>query len=379
MSALPSTPPEASPASCAADSAHGLYERHAAHVFRYCRRLLASREEAEDALQTTFVQAFSALSRGTTPEYERAWLLSIARNVCNDHWRRSQRRREAETGRDPAVLDEVLAAEEPDRDQLIPLRPALAALTGPQRRAILLREWQGLSYAEIAGDLGISRSAVETLIFRARRSLAQGLEPEKRVARRAGARALDVGSLVHALKSLVGGGAAAKVALASTVAATVVAGAPLLDRLEGRSAEPRTVEPTWLASSSGPPAEAIEGLLMKQARVAPTVPLAQPVRSRSNQGEKKAGPASAGEAEDGEPTSNATTGDSTTGDAEETQTLVTVVEEQAATAVADVVATTESAVESTVSEVEEVVEPVLATPLPSIDVDTSAVESTISP
>ncbi len=45
-----------------------------------------------------------------------------------------------------------------------------------QRRAILLREWQGLSYREIAGELEVSQSAVETLIFRARRSLAQGLE-----------------------------------------------------------------------------------------------------------------------------------------------------------------------------------------------------------
>ena len=45
-----------------------------------------------------------------------------------------------------------------------------------QRRAILLREWQGLSYREVAKELDVSQAAVETLIFRARRSLAAGLE-----------------------------------------------------------------------------------------------------------------------------------------------------------------------------------------------------------
>jgi DNA-directed RNA polymerase specialized sigma subunit, sigma24 homolog len=47
-----------------------------------------------------------------------------------------------------------------------------------QRRAILLREWQGLTYKEISTELGLTQGAVETLIFRARRALAQGLEQD---------------------------------------------------------------------------------------------------------------------------------------------------------------------------------------------------------
>jgi RNA polymerase sigma factor (sigma-70 family) len=49
-------------------------------------------------------------------------------------------------------------------------------LTDHQRRAIVLREWHGLSYHEIADELNLSQSAVETLLFRARRSLVHGLE-----------------------------------------------------------------------------------------------------------------------------------------------------------------------------------------------------------
>ena len=95
----------------------------------------------------------------------------------------------------------------------------LEQLPEQQRRAILLREWQGLSYREIADELAISQAAVETLIFRARRSLAQGLEQpvqlqeRKRARRAAGA----LGNLLSGAQSwLLGGGAAVKVAAATS-------------------------------------------------------------------------------------------------------------------------------------------------------------------
>ena len=98
-----------------------------------------------------------------------------------------------------------------------------------QRRAILLREWQGLSYREIAEELEVTQSAVETLIFRARRSLAAGLEqpdsvkkPKRKGFRRA-LHALDIGTLAAALKTLLAGSAAVK-ATAAAVAVTAAAG-----------------------------------------------------------------------------------------------------------------------------------------------------------
>ena len=99
-----------------------------------------------------------------------------------------------------------------------------------QRRAILLREWQGLSYREIAEELELSQSAVETLIFRARRSLAKGLtEPHavKPQAKRTGFRRVrhifDLTTLLAAAKSLLAGSAALK-ATTAAVAVTALAG-----------------------------------------------------------------------------------------------------------------------------------------------------------
>jgi RNA polymerase sigma factor (sigma-70 family) len=57
------------------------------------------------------------------------------------------------------------------------LSDAIACIPASQRRAILLREWQGLSYREIGKELGLSQASVEMLIFRARRGLAGALEP----------------------------------------------------------------------------------------------------------------------------------------------------------------------------------------------------------
>src|SRR6266576_1485209 len=64
-----------------------LYERHYRRVLSYCLWRLGKREDAEDAAQTTFLNAHRALSGGTTPESESSWLLTIANNVCLARWR----------------------------------------------------------------------------------------------------------------------------------------------------------------------------------------------------------------------------------------------------------------------------------------------------
>ena len=115
-------------------------------------------------------------------------------------------------------------------DELIGLQEVLERLPETQRRAILLREWQGLSYREIAAELELSQGAVETLIFRARRSLASGLEQPVESKRRRVARAFDRGNVLAGLKAaLIGGSVAAKVAATVAVvsATTVVAAEPL--------------------------------------------------------------------------------------------------------------------------------------------------------
>ncbi len=156
-----------------------LYHRHGREVYAYCLHKLRSREEAEDAVQTTFMNAFRALQRGTVPEHEQAWLFRIAHNECLDRRTSSVRRLQLESPNDLQVLEDLIPAPaDGDPLELVTLEEALDRMPHNQRRAIVLREWQGLSYREIAAELRVSQTAVEMLIFRARRGLAAALEPE---------------------------------------------------------------------------------------------------------------------------------------------------------------------------------------------------------
>src|SRR5436853_7479929 len=132
-------------------------------------------QDAEDATQTTFLNAFRSLQRGIDPSLESAWLFKIANQVVLNRRRAASRRRRVETPEDLAGLGESVASVEADADTLIGLPNALSALPEQQRTALLLREWQGLSYDEIARELGVSHAAVETRIFRARKALAERL------------------------------------------------------------------------------------------------------------------------------------------------------------------------------------------------------------
>jgi RNA polymerase sigma-70 factor (ECF subfamily) len=214
---------ERSPAAPEADATRALYERYSRQILNYCVHQLNSREEAEDAVQTTFMNAFRGLKRGIVPEAEQAWLFKIAENVCLSRRRSSWRRGKVESPNDFEVLQEIVPSKHANRaDELIGLEEALEGMPENQRRAILLREWQGLSYREIADELELSQAAVETLIFRARRSLAAGLEnpapPKKRRRISAAIDGVNLGSVIATLKSMLTGGAAIK-AVAVAVAA----------------------------------------------------------------------------------------------------------------------------------------------------------------
>ena len=241
-----------------AAATHGLYERHAAKIQSYCHHQLGSREEAEDAVQTTFMNAFRALGRGVVPEAESAWLFKIAENVCLSRRRSTWRRGKIESPSDFDLIEEVIPGPNRQRDELIGIEDALASMPEQQRRAILLREWQGLSYREVAEELEISQSAVETLIFRARRTLAQGLEePErtkpKRKSFRRALHVVDFGTLVAAAKTLLAGSAAVK-ATAAAVAVTAAAGtvATVAPKIEPRSHHLASAPKHVVAAPSAP-------------------------------------------------------------------------------------------------------------------------------
>jgi RNA polymerase sigma factor (sigma-70 family) len=208
--------------SAAPQLAEELFNEHHRRIYLYCLRQLGSPEEAEDAVQATYLNACRSLKDGFEPEAAQAWLFKVAHNVCLTRQRSSYRRARVERPHDLQAVQDTIAAPEASGDELFGLNEALAGLPDQQRRAILLREWQGLSYREVATNLGVTQAAVETLIFRARRSLAHSLEwPVKH--RRRVVHSLNAGALLSSLKTLIVGNVAASVATAVAVAASATA------------------------------------------------------------------------------------------------------------------------------------------------------------
>ena len=162
------------PSTVARNDATALFKGYSPAVYRYCLKRLGSREEAEDAVQLTFLNAWRSLERGFEPDQPRPWLFQIAANVCSTSLRSKLGGTRTEL-RDPATLDDMAAHERNGREELVGLPEALRLLPTTQRRALLLRDWQGLSYREIAADLAVSVASVETLLFRGRNKVATTL------------------------------------------------------------------------------------------------------------------------------------------------------------------------------------------------------------
>src|ERR687898_641208 len=149
------------------------FERHGAGILAFCRHMLGSREEAEDAVQHTFAAAFRDLARDSDRKIVlRPWLYTIARNRCLSLLR--ARRQEA------AELDELptegLSDEVERRAELRELLADVRELPEDQRAALLLAEAAGMSHAEVAEVLDCEPGSVKGLVFRARSSLIERRE-----------------------------------------------------------------------------------------------------------------------------------------------------------------------------------------------------------
>jgi RNA polymerase sigma-70 factor (ECF subfamily) len=141
----------------------GLYEEHGAAVFAFALHLCGSREDAEDIVQTAYLQAFRALSAGEQLVNPRAWLMVVVRRQTYNLWR----------DRRETAVEHVAEAAAPEADdealaELRRVRSVLFSLPEGQHQAFVLRHWSGLANREIAEVLGTTESAVETLLVRAR-------------------------------------------------------------------------------------------------------------------------------------------------------------------------------------------------------------------
>ena len=163
-----------------AEGVGALFDEFAPMVLAVCRYNLRDRQAAEDAAQETFLNAHRSLLAGTEPRDPAAWLATIARNECRRTALSAQAMPldEETTG---TVLDtaDVVA----DRADLSDVANAIAELPDRQREALVLREFCGLSYEQVAAAMSVSGGAVDSLLSRARKRLIEQLGDIPRAAR----------------------------------------------------------------------------------------------------------------------------------------------------------------------------------------------------
>jgi RNA polymerase sigma-70 factor, ECF subfamily len=162
-----------------ADAWGELYREFAPAIFRFCRRALPTREDAEDATMEIFMKLRDKLIQYDQTRSFSAWLYKVAANHCWDLLRRRKSRQDKETG----DLENV-PLEHPDPNQLEKLieqrtseevRRALGKLGARARMALVMRYYSDMSYDEIADALGVRRAFVGVVLLRARHELRQAL------------------------------------------------------------------------------------------------------------------------------------------------------------------------------------------------------------
>jgi RNA polymerase sigma-70 factor, ECF subfamily len=163
-----------------------LYERHRVNIYHMVLRVVRQREDAEDAVQRCFQQAFTNLGRFRGESRFSTWVSRIAINEALMILRKKRARMPLsetsyEDTESPFVLNLTDGAPNPEQavaaDELrSALIQAFFELRNNLRTVIVLREFQGLTNKETAQRLGLSVAAVKTRVFHARRWLPQRLE-----------------------------------------------------------------------------------------------------------------------------------------------------------------------------------------------------------
>ena len=156
-----------------------LYEKYKSSVYAYSFRLLQNEPSAEDALQNTFMKAYQSISTLDDPAAFKYWLFIIARNEVYSLIRKSR-----SNGQFKSLEDsENVWAEETPLTQAVHtnttdiVQALLGQLKTEYREVLVLREYDQLTYAEIAAVTGDTESSVKSRIFKARRALTRKLKP----------------------------------------------------------------------------------------------------------------------------------------------------------------------------------------------------------
>ena len=156
-----------------------LYREFAPAIFRFCRRAMPTREDAEDATMEIFMKLRDKLVQYDQSRSFTAWLYRVAANHCWDMLRRRKARHDKDT---QDIEDLPLEAPEPNQlEKLIEertsaeVRKALDKLGARARMALVMRYYSDMSYDEIADALGVRRPFVGVVLLRARHELRHAL------------------------------------------------------------------------------------------------------------------------------------------------------------------------------------------------------------
>lgn len=153
-----------------------LVRRHTPGVFRLCYRLVGDREAARDLAQDSLISAYRNLAGFRGDAAFRTWLYRIVTNTCINHRRRTRRPEPLPEHAPPADPGPGPSESAVRSAQVTAIRTAIASLPLPQRIPLVLSEYEGLSYADIAHITNTTVPAVRSQLFRARRSLAHTLQ-----------------------------------------------------------------------------------------------------------------------------------------------------------------------------------------------------------
>jgi RNA polymerase sigma-70 factor, ECF subfamily len=149
-----------------------LFARYREPLFGFFRRRLNGCERAEDLTQETFLAVIRASSRYEPRALVRTYLYGIALNLLAAERRKQLRNSSVESGTE-AAIDAV-------PDEVLWVRQGLQKLDPPEREIIMLREYEQLSYAEIADLLHLPLNTVRSRLFRSRMALKACLESESK-------------------------------------------------------------------------------------------------------------------------------------------------------------------------------------------------------
>ncbi|MCR4317336.1 MAG: sigma-70 family RNA polymerase sigma factor [Planctomycetes bacterium] len=166
------------------DEAFGLLvTKYSPGIFRMICLRVPDSDACEDLVQETFIRAWKALPGFRFGAKFFTWLYRIGMNATKEHQRKHARRRELDAElrlievRESPGADEALGKEE-EREQI---RRALESLPEEYRCALLLREWEEMSYAEISKVLGVPAGTVASRIARAREMLAERMTANEKL------------------------------------------------------------------------------------------------------------------------------------------------------------------------------------------------------